>query len=56
MKIIQKTLGNSSQHNSSIDKYEEGSSINQSLSEDNLNLSISMTVSLETQMQLDNLK
>ncbi|CAI2385977.1 unnamed protein product [Moneuplotes crassus] len=56
MKIIQNTMANSSKNNSSVDHNEEGSSINQSYSEDNLNLSQSLTVSLETQMQIDKYK
>jgi uncharacterized protein (DUF3084 family) len=55
MNVIQKNLVSGSQNNSSIDRDEENSgSINQSMSEDNLNSSL--TVSLETQIQMDKLK
>lgn len=54
MDIIQNNLENSSQNNSSVDKEEERSSQNQSLSEDNI--SASFSVSIETQMQLDKFK
>jgi hypothetical protein len=54
MDIIQNNLENSSQHNSSVDKEEERSSQNQSLSEDNISSSFSVTI--ETQMQMDKYK
>ena len=47
-------MSGNSQNNSSMDKDEDGSFMNQSLSEDNL--SASLTVSLETQIQLDKMK
>lgn len=54
MKIIQKNLVNNSQNNSSIGGDEEGGSISHSYSEENLSASI--TVAFETQVQLDKLK